>query len=76
MEDIYSNDYWQRQVSILIKEKKNFLRQSQKSHLEIRKINEEKEQLKHLLKNREQELADIKFNKALVAARHKKGCLS
>ncbi|TNV82693.1 hypothetical protein FGO68_gene3661 [Halteria grandinella] len=76
VDDIYSANYWQKQVSILLKEKKGMLKMSQDSHFEIRKMHEENENLQTILRHKEQELDHMKFGQVLEVARHKKGALS
>jgi hypothetical protein len=57
-----------------LKEKKSILKMTEYSHQEIRKIQEEKEQLQTLLRVRERELDDIRFIR--IAKQHRKGTLS
>ena len=63
--DIYSSDYWQRKVDVLIKEKKNILKVTEQHHLEIRRMQSENLELQHLLRERERQLEHIIIENAI-----------
>lgn len=50
MDDIYSDNYWQKQVNNLLKEKMTYLRTTEKSHDELRKYQDENDQLQQIVK--------------------------
>lgn len=71
--EIYQADYWQRKVETLMKDKKNILKVTEESHREIRKANEENQNLMHQLKEKNRYIEQLQIEEAIYLRR---GCYS
>ena len=62
---IYKDDYWQKKVEALMKEKKEILRATQQTHHEIREINQRNQLLQSLLRQKDQTIEKMQLREVI-----------